>query len=294
MKNKLIQSISRREALILGGKFISIGSTLTLLSCGQRNSFQSHSSDKNDSNDSTSDGNVPEEVGSSSSGKWASGGTDLITVAYPDDSIFIDSDACTMAVSEALTLGPCYFADTTGEDISLGLEGLPMQLCLRLVDSNCQPLQGYKIEIWHCDVQGIYSGDTSASSDSKSFSKSFCTGGNAAASASTWYRGMLTTSSNGRVNFKSCFPGWYSGRTAHIHFAISDSNNQRKLISQFCFSDDFTDNIYTTHSLYKGRGAQDTPLTRDGVFPSNFEHFIMNTQMNSDGTLLAYHTIQIK
>jgi len=78
-----------------------------------------------------------------SAGDWQVGGTDLITVDFPDDSIFESGNACTVSLIDETTLGPCYFEDNTGEDISLGLEGLPMQLCLRLIDSNCEPLANF-------------------------------------------------------------------------------------------------------------------------------------------------------
>lgn len=228
---------------------------------------------------------------------WKSGGTDLITVDYPNDNIFDSGGSCTVALTEDTTRGPCYFQDDTGEDISLSLTGLPMQLCLRLVDSDCQPLENYTVEVWHCDTQGIYSGDTTDSEDDNGFATNFCTSGDSAAQQSTWYRGQLTTDSNGRVNFKTCFPGWYPGRTIHIHFAVSDNGgSSRGIVSQFCFADEITREIYTTHERYSSRGDQDTPLasSRDVVFPdTGYETFLLTTEQNTDGTLLAYHTIQI-
>lgn len=171
-----------------------------------------------------------------------------------------------------------------------------MQLCLQLVDSNCQPLAGHDIDVWHCDAEGIYSGDTTNSADAGSFAGDFCTAGDNEAQQSTWYRGKLTTDSNGRVNFKSCFPGWYRGRTIHIHYYVSNSAGMSSVTSQFCFNDDFAREICTTHELYSSRGEQDTPLAggRDTVFPSSgYEGFLLTTEQNSDGTLLAYHTIQV-
>lgn len=227
---------------------------------------------------------------------WASGATNLISVDYPTGAIFDSGPKCSIAVTKRATLGPCYFRDTTGEDISLGLTGLPMQLCIRLVDKDCHPLKNHIIEVWHCDRFGIYSGDTSHSSDASRFAGKFCTGGDEDAQNSTWFRGMLKTDVNGRVNFKSVFPGWYRGRTIHIHFAVVDENGNRLFISQFCFSDEFAKEICTKHELYADRGEQDTPLKggRDTVFPRNgYEVFQMNVEKNSDNTLLAYHTIQL-
>ena len=244
--------------------------------------------------DSNGDGMDIDDM--TSSGSWASGGTDLITVDYPNDSIFDNGNMCTVSLTEQTTEGPCYFEDDTGEDISLGFTGLPMQLCLRVVDSNCEPLANYSVEVWHCDTQGIYSGDTSESNDAGRFAGNFCTGGDSDAAQSTWFRGRQITDSNGRVNFKTCFPGWYRGRTIHIHFGVNDGSGNSQVISQFCFTDALAREICTTHELYSNRGEQDTPLAggRDGVFPSSgFENFLLTTEQNSDGTLLAYHTIQI-
>ena len=108
---------------------------------------------------------------------------------------------------------------------------------------------------------------------------------------------MLTTNNNGRVNFKTCFPGWYPGRTIHIHYAISNKIGEISVVSQLCFTDKIAHDICTKHELYRKRGEQDTPLSsgRDVVFPSRgYEDFVASTQRNSDGTLLAYHTIQVK
>lgn len=228
--------------------------------------------------------------------KWAAGNTGLITVAYPDDSIFDSSNTCKIALTQATTEGPCYFGVETGEDISSGLSGLPMQLCLKLVDTACQPLENYWIEVWHCDNRGVYSGDTHGSFDSSHFAGAFCTSNDSAAQTSTWYRGILQTDSQGRVNFKTCFPGWYRGRTIHIHFTVRDRKGSSQVTSQFCFADAFSKEICTTHEYYRSRGEQDTTLAsgRDGVFPrSGYENFMLTTRQNTDGSLLAYHTIKI-
>ena len=233
------------------------------------------------------------EYGSTTDDGWLIGGTALITVAYPDDSIFDNGGNCAVNLMASTTKGPCYFQDSTGEDISEGFTGLPMMLCIRLIDSECNPLANHTIEVWHCDANGVYSGDTSESEDADNFAPSFCTGNDGDALRSSWYRGQLMTDANGRVNFKSCFPGWYPGRTIHIHFAVSDANRTSRVISQFAFTNEIATEVYTTHPLYSHRGDQDTPLERDGVFPNDTEVFLMRTRQNDDGSLLAYHTIQV-
>ena len=228
-------------------------------------------------------------------GAWASGGTDLITVDYPDLSIFDTQNACSLSLTQATTEGPCYFSSDTGEDIAEGKTGLPMQLCLLLVDDTCAPLADHVIEVWHCDTRGIYSGDTSASDDASRFAGDFCTAGDAEAESSIYFRGQLTTDTDGRFNFKTCFPGWYAGRTIHIHFAVSDPDGTTRVISQFCFTDEFCDEICTDHQLYADRGLQDTPLAggTDTVFPADYEPFLLTTTQNSDGTLLGHGVVRI-
>lgn len=235
-------------------------------------------------------------ITAASAAAWASGGTDLITVGYPDTAIFATANTCSVALTQATTEGPCYFQTDTGEDISLGKTGVPMMLCAQLVDGECNPLEGYVIEAWHCDTRGIYSGDTSNSADSSSFAGDFCTAGDAEAEAATYFRGQLTTDAEGRVNFKSCFPGWYSGRTLHIHFAVSDPDGTTRVISQWCFDDALVEEICTTHELYADRGSQDQPLAAgsDTVFPADdYEDFMLEVARQSDGSMLAYGVIMI-
>jgi len=286
---------SRRKALKSIGMAITAIPVVSILGCNSADSTN-ETATASTGTSTTAENTTANTTDSNqtNSGNWAVGGTELITDNFPEDSLFETTSACTIALTKSTTEGPCYFANNASEDISTGLTGLPMMLCLRLVDSNCQPLAGYEIAVWHCDTQGVYSGDTSNSADSSRFAGDFCTGGDNAAEQSTWYRGELITDSNGRVNFKSCFPGWYAGRTIHIHFSVKNNNNN-EVISQFCFSDEFTEEICTTHSEYSNRGTQDTPLTggRDTVFSSDYQDFQMEISQNSDGSLLAYKTIQI-
>lgn len=276
-------TLSRRELLKLAG-FSSLLPVISLSGCGG-------SSDSNINNSGT-DTNIAS--GTTTTSTWASGDTRLITTDFPEDSIFTQGNTCQLSLFGDLTKGPCYFKDTTGEDISLGLTGLPMMLCLRLIDSSCQPLVNHTVEVWHCAIAGVYSGDTSISTDSSEFASSFCTNNNSAALNSTWYRGQLTTNANGRVNFKTNFPGWYSGRTIHIHFALSHPDGNYRLISQLGFADALATEVYTSHPLYRSRGNQDTNIANDGEFPStNVDNFLLKTQRNPDNTLLAYHTIQV-
>lgn len=290
MKNSLTTNTSRRRFIKQVGLGLASIPLIGLVACG--GSSDSTETTSSDSGTSGSGGSSGSSTGSSTS--WATGGTAAMTANFPDDSLFALGTACTVALTKNLTEGPCYFTANTLDDISDAQGGLPMQLCLRVIDNSCEPVSGLEVEVWHCDVEGIYSGDTSGSSDSSGFSSSFCTGNHSEALRSKWFRGTQITDNNGRVNFKSCFPGWYSGRTIHIHFRVRNNNND-EVVSQFCFPDAFTAEICTTHTEYSSRGIQDTTLSagRDTVFGNSYDEFLFDYQQNSDGSLLAYKTIQI-
>jgi len=274
---------SRREILkTLGLLSVSVP-IVGVVGCGSSSDNDAEDNNGIDDGASTVDTTVP----------WVSGSTDLIIDDYPSDALFASATSCAIALTSPLTAGPCYFYVNEREDISEGFTGLPMMLCLQVIDELCNPVEGVVVEIWHCDKSGVYSADTNGSSDSSGFATSFCSGGEEDALNAKWFRGGLLTDSNGRVNFKSCFPGWYPGRTIHIHFRVR--NDSDYVISQFCFDDGFCDDICTTHPEYIDRGAQSTPLSsgRDSVFRANGDEFKLNLKQNSDGTLLAYKKIQI-
>lgn len=278
-------AIKRRRALkLLCGSAIGLSAPL-LSACSGGSSGSTSGATNTLPAPSTS----PSAPGTSRS--WLVGQTDKITVNFPPDSVFSANTPCPVNLFPSSIEGPCYFRAPNREDISDGTDGLPMQVCLQLIDRQCRPLSGYTIEIWHCDKRGVYSANTAGSRDASRFATGFCTNGDQPALFSRWGRGELVTDSNGRVNFKSCFPGWYPGRTAHIHFRVKQGNRE-SLVSQLRFSDALCRDIYSSHSAYSGRGNQDTTITTDGEFTQDDSKGFALSQ-NSDGSLLAVKQIQI-
>ncbi|WP_191600833.1 hypothetical protein [Marinomonas algicola] len=168
--------------------------------------------------------------------RWSVGGTNKIISPYPNDSIFDSHLPCAVKMTEPRTLGPCFFSVKTSDDISDGQSGLPMMLCMKLIGHDCNPLVNYEIEVWHANSLGIYSADTRQSDEAQRFRSRMCSNNNQDALESTWFRGSQITDSRGRVNFKSCFPGWYAGRTIHIHVRITHSHyfcaNSKKILQE--------------------------------------------------------------
>jgi len=209
--------------------------------------------------------------------EWASGGTKSMTAAasYPDP-FATPAAACLLAT--AGTEGPCTeAADRVRQDISEGYTGLPMRLALRVVDAACNPIAGAKVKIWHTQIAGSYSGDTP--------NNGMCLT-DAADAAKHYFRGAQTTDESGRVDFDSCFPGWYPGRTVHIHFTVSLGG--RSFTSQLVFDQTLVNEIFTSHVEYQGYGLPDTTNESDNVVSrGDLAGYTVTTARMSDGAMLA-------
>jgi protocatechuate 3,4-dioxygenase beta subunit len=80
-----------------------------------------------------------------------------------------------------------------------------------------------------------------------------------------YLRGYQVTDSNGKVHFLTIYPGWYHGRTPHIHCRVrvySGSVTTYNYTTQFFFDQTITNSVYAT-APYNTRGTQDTYNTTD-------------------------------
>lgn len=281
--------LNRRRLLRLGGELLLLGSPLVgLTACGgaASNSSASSSTDSitTDSSTDTTDTTDTSLDTDTSGVSWATGGTDAMSVDYPNP--FDEGLGNVCVLSETTTEGPCYSGTEDREDISEGRDGLPMRLYFRIVDSNCEPIEGAILDIWHCDPYGIYSGDDMTAVN-------FCTGGDSYYTSNNFFRGRQTSNADGVVWFSSCFPGWYSSRAVHIHFKVIVGSKIR-VTSQVCFDDDLCDEILANEPIYKTHGLPDTHNYDDTVFPSSgYEEYMMDTAKMTDGSMLAWKTLMI-
>lgn len=129
--------------------------------------------------------------------------------------------------------------------------GVPLALTFnvsRVANNACTPLTGAYLDVWHCDSEGTYS-DVSGSSHK-------------------FLRGYQITDANGVAKFTSIYPGWYPGRTVHIHFKLrmyAGSNQSYEFTSQFFFDDGVTDSVHT-QSPYAAHGSRRTRNANDGIY----------------------------
>jgi protocatechuate 3,4-dioxygenase beta subunit len=215
-------------------------------------------------------------------GGWATGGTDAMTDqdSYPDP--FADGPGSTCALTCAATLGPCYADTLDRKDISEGEDGLPVRMAFLVVDDDCQPVPGAIVDVWHTSANGFYSGSDAVAQ---------CTLGNADAEAKRFFRGVQTTDASGRVDFDTCFPGWYSGRTIHIHFQVRVGGTEY-LTSQLYWPDDVCDDIIDTQPIYSARGTRDRTNATDGIYSGPAYEFAW--QRMTDGAMLAWKTLVVR
>lgn len=163
------------------------------------------------------------------------------------------ADIC--AIIPEVTEGPYYFdPDMERVDITEGRPGIPTRIRLQVVDAACMALPGARIDIWHCDATGLYSGYAGQGDDR-----------NTDTTGETFMRGTQFADDNGIVEFETVYPSWYSGRTTHIHFKVFlDETNI--LTGQIFFPDALSEYIYLNVAPYNDRAmARDTLNTNDRI-----------------------------
>lgn len=163
-------------------------------------------------------------------------------------------------------------------------EGLLLALEIRVFaagtgsGADCKPIAGAFVDIWHCDAQGIYSDvmDSHFNTVGKKF-----------------LRGYQVTDKNGSVRFISIYPGWYPGRTVHIHFKVrTDSKYMRahEFTSQFYFDDSITDQVYAQHQPYTRSGShlQRTRNEGDSIFREGGNQLMLKLVETGEGYAAAF------
>ena len=161
--------------------------------------------------------------------------------------------------------GP-YFVDdsATGfarSDIRSNLDGtntqsgIPLTLSIYAYDSenSCAAMANVQIDIWHCNGSGIYSAEDVEDTTGE-----------------TWLRGYQITDANGLASFKTIVPGWYAGRTTHIHLRLRSTYDSTTTggtnTTQLFFPQDVIDTINTTINPYSAEGTNPTTNASDHVY----------------------------
>ncbi len=145
-----------------------------------------------------------------------------------------------------LTEGPYYVpGEKVRSNITEGRPGAKLALALTVVDaSTCKPIKGATVDIWHADALGVYSG--------------------VQGNKGTFMRGIQPTNANGVAHFATVYPGWYQGRTVHVHVKVHLGGTVVHT-GQLFFNDALTDAVYAK-TPYNTRGARTTRNANDSIY----------------------------
>jgi protocatechuate 3,4-dioxygenase beta subunit len=152
------------------------------------------------------------------------------------------------------TEGPFYLPGMpVRADITEGLPGVPLELQLRVVDPAGQPCGGARVDLWQCDIAGLYSGFGGQGDDRTQDT-----------TGRTFLRGSLDAPADGLVVFRTLYPGWYAGRTTHLHFKVW-VQGRHVLTSQIFLPDALSEFLYTQLPAYQRASLRKVLNATDGI-----------------------------
>ncbi|MGC6514838.1 MAG: hypothetical protein ACON4N_10105 [Myxococcota bacterium] len=180
-----------------------------------------------------------------------------------DPPSVIDTDGDTARTGECgvtidQTPGP-FELDIDGprSDLSGDGPGLPLTVEIQVVDHvSCDVLEGATVDLWHANRDGVYSGFASQDSKGEDF-----------------FRGEQVTDAKGTVVFTTRFPGFYPGRTAHLHVRVRAEGYPDR-VTQLYFD------TATVDAVQKVYGKADTDNDTDGFYT---EHHRMAVSEMDEG-----------
>ena len=159
--------------------------------------------------------------------------------------------------------------------------GVPLKLTLfvsQIKGNSCTPLPGATVDVWHCDAAGSYSDvRENASSAGDTRGRKFL-------------RGYQVSDPQGNVEFQTIYPGWYLGRTVHVHYKIrTDPKSElgHELTSQLYFDEAITDVVHA-QPPYAAKGRRDTTNSNDGIFRRGGSDLMLTLRRDGDGYAGGY------
>ena len=181
----------------------------------------------------------------------------------------VASGDVTCVLTPEQTEGPYYIAnEALRRNITDGRPGTPLLLRAFVVNaSTCNPIKGAAVDIWHADADGVYSG--------------FGQG----ASNRTFMRGIQRTNAKGLALFRTVYPGWYQGRTVHIHVKVHLGGNVLHT-GQLYFPDSVTDAVYRK-APYTSRPTRDVRNAADSIYRNGGKRSQVKVTKNSVGVYVA-------
>jgi protocatechuate 3,4-dioxygenase beta subunit len=151
-----------------------------------------------------------------------------------------EADVCRLSAEQEQ--GPYYVAgELFRANIAENKPGVPLSLRIVVLDArSCKPLSNAAVDVWHCDAVGVYAGFTRQDPRGPGGPGGPPFGFDPEHPGEppgppermgpppeahptdklTFLRGIQLTGQDGAVSFRTVFPGFYMGRTNHIHFKV--------------------------------------------------------------------------
>jgi protocatechuate 3,4-dioxygenase beta subunit len=169
----------------------------------------------------------------------------------------MDPAALNCTLTPETTEGP-YWVDNRlrRTDASEDQAGVPLKLVLSVYEAaeTCNPYSGGVVDIWQANALGLYSDEPEQPRAD--------TGGQ------TFLRGCQISGDDGRVEFQTIYPGWYEGRTLHIHVRVrtfAEDETTFIFTTQIFFDEEINAAVLAT-SPYNQRPERDTTNATDSIF----------------------------
>jgi protocatechuate 3,4-dioxygenase beta subunit len=145
--------------------------------------------------------------------------------------------------------GPYYLnLNLVRRDITEGFAGIKTRVNLHVVQaSDCAPIPNARVDIWHNNAPGAYSGFA-----------------NQGTQGMTFLRGVQFTDATGTTFFDSIYPGWYMGRTTHMHLKVQPAASS-VLTTQMYFPTGLSRRVYRIPP-YLAHGQNPTNNGNDPLF----------------------------
>jgi protocatechuate 3,4-dioxygenase beta subunit len=193
---------------------------------------------------------------------WALGTTDEAGAG----PAAVASGLVSCVLTPEMTEGPYYLdGDRVRRDMREGKPGVPLTVRAKVLDvSTCTPIRGAAVDLWHCDAGGTYSGFAQEGTEGL-----------------TWLRGIQRTDRNGVATLVTIYPGWYRGRTVHIHVQVHVGGNVVHT-GQLFFPEKLTDAVYR-RAPYNRRGARDVRNADDSIFRNGGSRSILKLARSGTG-----------
>ncbi len=165
-------------------------------------------------------------------------------------------------------------SDPTTGDVK---PGMPLRLAINVSEysgAGCTPVSGCYVDVWHCDAGGLYSDVSQNGTLGQRF-----------------LRGYQVSDAHGNVRFITIYPGYYVGRTVHIHFRVrkfSGSSTTFNFVSQMYFDDTITDGVFNREAPYNTRSARGTRNSNDNIYA---ESMLLRLADNGDHAVASINVV---